>query len=180
MNLKQFIFDYIHRNNEDRESRFPHFDQPLSVLVIYESDMLEQNTSIKSIQQDLRRRGMNVTAWGYAAKKAKDITSPILPQSRIVGLDDYNLFGKPKQELIDDLRATRYNLLLDLTTHEMLPLRYLAMYADADFKAGLNLGEGVHDMLIAPPDLNTEEARPEVKWLYDMLIQYISTIKSKD
>lgn len=180
MNLKQYIFDYIHGHNKAREPRFPHFDQPLSVLVLYESDMLEHNDSIKSIQQDLRRRGMNVTAWGYVAKKAKEITSPILPQSRIVGPDDYNLLGKPKQDLIDDLRATRYNLLLDLTNHEMLPLRYLAMYADADFKAGLNLGEDVHDMLIAPPNLDTEQARPEVQWLYDTLIQYISTIKSKD
>lgn len=178
--IKDYIFRYIQKHREPREPRFPHFDQPLSVLVLFESDMQEHNYSIKTIQQDLRRRDMNVSVWGYVAKKAKEISSPVLPQSRIVGIDDYNLLGKPTQKVINALCATRYDLLLDLTTHELLPLRYLALYANADFKAGLNLGEGIHDMLIAPPDLDTEQARPEVKWLYDLLIQYISTIKSKD
>ncbi len=180
MKIKQSVFDYILAHRKPRETRFPHFDRPLSVLVIFESDMLEQNNAIKSIQQDLRRKGMNVTTWGFVPKKAKDITSPVLPQSRIVGLDDYNLLGKLKDETVEDLCATKYDLMLDLSTRPLLPLRYMAVYAQADFKAGLNLGEGIHDMLIAPPDLNTEQARPEITWLYHLLIQYLSTIKSND
>jgi len=180
MKLRQYIFDYLRKRMPEREPRFPHLDQPLRVLVLYESDMLEQNNSVKTILQDLRRKGMNVTAWGFVPKKAKEITSPILPQSRIVGLDDYNLFGKLKQDVQEDLCDTKYNLMLDLSTRSLLPLRYLAMYAEADFKAGLNLGEGIHDMLIALPDLDTEQARPEIAWLYNLLIQYLSTIKSMD
>ncbi|MBR1878182.1 MAG: hypothetical protein IJ814_04155 [Paludibacteraceae bacterium] len=180
MNLKERIFNYLRKKQPERTLRFPHFDRPLSVLVIFESDMLEQNNAVKTIQQDLRRKGMNVSTWGFAPKKAKDITSPVLPQSRIVGLDDYNLFGKLRQEVAEDLCATRYDLMLDLSTRPLLPLRYMAMYAQADFKAGLNLGEGIHDMLISPPDLNTEQARPEITWLYHLLIQYISTIQSRD
>jgi hypothetical protein len=82
--------------------------------------------------------------------------------------------------VLTDLRAEQYDLLLDLTTRPLLPLRYLAMYTNADFKVGLNLGEGIHDMLISPPDLNTEEARPEVTWLYNLIMQYLTTIKSND
>ncbi len=178
--LKEYIFDYIQDHQSERQPRFPHFNQPLDVLVIFESDQIERNDAIKSIQQDLRRRGMNTTQWGYVAKKAKDITSPVLPQSRIIGLEDYNLFGKLKEETIHDLRANHYDLLLDLTTHHCLPLHYLALYADADFKVGLNLCEGIHDMMIAPPDLDTELARPEVTWLYDLMIQYLTMIKSND
>lgn len=183
MKLKQSIFEHIRSNIEraQRECHFPHMDKPLKVLLIYESDMLERNDAIKSIRQDLLRRQMDTTLWGYAPKK--EITTFILPQSRILGMQDYNLFGKPQQNTITDLQAEHYDLLIDLTTRPCLPLRYLALLANADFKVGLNLGEGVHDMLISLPDLapeQGEEVHVEATWLYDRIMHYITTIKSND
>ncbi len=178
MKLKEYIFHYIRKKQPERSPRFPHLEEPLKILVIYESDLLERNDAIKSIRQDLLRRKMDVTMWGYAEKD--EITTLILPQSRILGRNDYTLLGYPREHIISDLQAEHYDLMLDLTTHPLLQLRYLAMYARADFKAGLNLGEGLHDMLISPPDLNTDEARPEATWLFGLLMQYLTTIKSND
>ena len=181
MNLKQKIFDYLYKKQPAREPLFPHLDQPLKLLIIYESDVLERNDAIKSIRQDLLRRQMDVSMWGYVEKK--EITTLILPQSRILGVNDYNLLGKPKEDVITDLQADHYDLLIDLTTHPMLPLRYLAMYADADFKVGLNLGEGIHDMLLSLPDLTPEQGEElsvEATWLYDQIMKYLTTIKSND
>ena len=181
MSIKQYIFDYLRNKRPAREVRFPHMDQPLKIMIIYESDVLERNDSIKTIRQDLLRRQMDVTMWGYVAKN--EIQTLILPQSRILGLNDYNLFGKPREDVLNDLVAEHYDLLLDLTTRPLLPLRYIAMYTDADFKAGLNLGEGVHDMLISLPDFTPEqgdEAEIEASWLFDQIMRYITTIKSND
>ena len=179
--LKQYIFEYLRKKQEPRNPRFPHFDQPLKVMIIYESDVLERNDAIKSIRQDLLRRQMDVTMWGYVEKK--EITTLILPQSRILGVDDYNLLGKPRDYVLTDLQAEHYDLLIDLTTRPLLPLRYLAMYTDADFKVGMNLGEGLHDMLISLPDLSPEqgeEAEIEASWLYHQILSYLTTIKSND
>lgn len=181
MNLKQYIFDYLRKKMPAREVRFPHFDQPMKIMVIYESDYLERNDAIKAIRQDLLRRGMDVTMWGFLAKK--EIQTLILPQSRILGLGDYNLLGKLRDYALTDLRAEHYDLLLDLSTRPLLPLRYLAMYTDADFKVGLNLGEGLHDMLISPPDFTPEqgeEAAIEATWLYEQIMDFVTTIKSND
>jgi len=52
-------------------------------------------------------------------------------------------------------------------------LRYLAMYTEADFKVGLSMGEGLHDMLMGMEN-------PDVKGLYDQIINYLTTIKSND
>jgi hypothetical protein len=156
-------------------------DQPLKVMIIYESDFLERNDAIKAIRQDLLRRKMDVTMWGYIDKK--EIQTLILPQSRILGSQDYNWLGKPREEVLTDLRTEHYDLLLDLTTRPLLALRYLAMYTDADFKAGLNLGEGLHDMLISLPDIAPEqeaELEVEATWLYNQLMQYLTSIKSND
>ena len=178
MKLKQYIFDYLHKRMPERECRFPHLDKPLKIMIIYESDYLERNDAIKTIRQDLLRRQMDVTMWGYVEKK--EITTLILPQSRILGLSDYNWLGKPRDYVLTDLAAERYDLLIDLTTRPLLPLRYLAMYTDADFKVGLNLGEGLHDMLISVPDLDTEQAKPEATWLYNEIMNYLTMIKSND
>ena len=73
--------------------------------------------------------------------------------------------------------------MIDLTTRRLLPLRYLAMYTNADFKVGLNLGEGLHDMLISLPDFNPEQGEAvsvESTWLYNEIMKYLTTIKSND
>ena len=178
MKLKDKIFNYLQGKQAERSCRFPHLDQPLKVLLIYESDVLERNDNIKSIRQDLLRRQMDVTMWGYVEKK--EINSLVLPQSRILGLQDYNFLGKPRDYVLNDLQAEHYDLLIDLTTRPLLPLRYIAMYTKADFKAGLNLGEGIHDMLLSLPDLDTEQAKPEASWLFDQIMRYLTTIKSND
>lgn len=181
MSLKQRIFDYLAKRQPVHEPRFPHMEQPLKLLIIYESDYLERNDAIKSIRQNLLRQQMDVTMWGYAAKK--EISTLILPQSRILGLGDYNLLGKPRDYVLTDLQAEHYDLLIDLTTQPCLPLRYLALYADADFKVGLNLGEGIHDMLLSLPDFTPEqgdEAGIEATWLYDQIMRYLTSIHSMD
>ena len=181
MSLKQRIFNYLQGKQPERDPRFPHLDKPLKVMIIYESDVLERNDRIKTIRQDMLRRQMDVTMWGYVEKK--EIQTLILPQSRILGLGDYNWLGKPRDYVINDLRAEHYDLLIDLTTRPLLPLRYLTMYADADFKVGLNLGEGLHDMLISLPDFTPEqgnEAGIEATWLFDQIMRYITTIRSND
>lgn len=181
MRLKERIFNYLHGKQEARNPRFPHFDQPLKILLIYESDVLERNDDVKTIRMDLLKRQMDVTMWGFLEKK--EVQTLILPQSRILGLGDYNLFGKPRDYVLTDLQAEHYDLLIDLTTRPLLPLRYIAMYADADFKVGLNLGEGIHDMLISLPDFTPEqgdEAGIEASWLFDQIMRYLTTIKSND
>ena len=94
MKIKQYIFDYLRKKMPERNPRFPHLDEPLKIMLIYESDVLERNDNIKSIRQDLLRRQMDITMWGFVEKK--EITSLVLPQSRILGLADYNILGKPR------------------------------------------------------------------------------------
>ena len=181
MSIKQYLFDYLLKKQEPRSPRFPHLDQPLKILLIYESDPLERNDNIKTIRQELLKRQMDVTMWGFLGRK--EIVSLVLPQSRILGLADYNLLGKPRDYVMRDLMAEHYDLLIDLTTRPLLPLRYLAMFASADFKVGMNLGEGVHDMLISLPDFSPEQgelAEIEASWLFNQIMSYLTTIKSLD
>ncbi len=167
--LHQYIFDHYRAKQPQREVAFPRFDEVRSVLILFESDLIERNDTIKAIAQDLAQYDKDVVLWGYCPKK--EITSPILPQLRIVGTKDYNIFGVPKQQLIADLQKRQYDLLIDLTQHQSLPLAYLAMYAKAHFKTGMAIQTGIHDLLISTPPQDTP------LFLYQQIVKYLNMIK---
>lgn len=169
MKLKEKIFNYKQRRLPAREVIFPDFANVRSVLVLFESEWQERNAFVYAIAQKLIDEDKDVVSWGYCDKK--ETQSPILPHLRVLGRRDFNLFGAPKEEVLHDLQKRHYDLLIDLTQHPSLSLRYLALYARADFKAGLNLGTGIHDLLISTPPQETPD------FLFEQIVKYLKMIK---
>ena len=171
MNLKETIFKYKQRKQPAREAVFPDFKNVRSVLVLFESEWREQNAFVYAIAQKLIDEDKDVVSWGYCDKK--DTLSPILPHMRVLGRRDFTIFGTPKDETIHDLQKRHYDLLIDLTQHDCLALRYLAMYTHADFKTGLNLGTGIHDLLISTEPQETPD------FLFEQIVKYLKMIQPK-
>lgn len=169
MKLKEKIFSYKQRSLPAREAIFPDYKNVRSVLVLFESELLERNAFVYAIAQKLIDDDKDVVSWGYCDKK--EIQSPILPHLRVLGRRDFTLFGTPTEEVLHDLQKRHYDLLIDLTQHDCLALRYLALYARADFKTGLNLGTGIHDLLISTPPQETPD------YLFEQIVKYLKMIK---
>ncbi len=167
--LKQRVFDYRFRHTEKHPAQWLEWNSIHNVLVLYESDYIERNTVIKVLRDNLLQEDKDVTLWGYTEKK--EITSLILPQSRILGMKDFNLLDAPKENVVLDLQKRMYDLVLDLTQHPCLPLRYLSLYAHAYMKVGMHLGDGIHDFMIEMPAEDTPEH------LFNELKHFLSTIK---
>ena len=171
MNIKELIFEYRRRKLPARQAVFPNYEDVRSVLVLYESDFMEKNTIVKAIRDDLIRADKDAVIWGYCDKK--DISTLVLPQSRILGRRNINILGMPKEDVIKDLQKRQYDLLIDLTQKPILPLRYISMYARADFRAGLNMPTAHHDLLI-----NTEPQETP-RFLFDQIVKYLKMIHAK-
>lgn len=169
--IKNWVYNYKASKQPERNVVFPDFNNVRSVLVLFESDLLEKNTVVKSIANELGKEDKDVVLWGYCEKK--DIQSPILPHLRILGTRDYNILGAPKEDIINDLHKRQYDLLIDLTQHPCQPLRYLALYARAEFKTGMDLGAGVHDLLISTPAQETPQ------FLFEQIVKYLKMIQPK-
>jgi hypothetical protein len=171
MSIKEIIFKYRLRKQPPRQAVFPNYADVRSVLVLYESDYVEKNTVVKEIRNELLLQDKDVVLWGFCDKK--EISTLILPQSRIMGRRDINLLGAPKEDVIADLQKRHYDLLIDLTQKPVLPLRYISLYAHADFRAGLNLDGANHDLLISTPPQETP------KFLFDQIVKYLQMIQPK-
>lgn len=171
MNIKERIFEYRLRKAPAREAVFPKYENVRSVLVLYESDLLEKNAAVKAIRDELLLQDKDVVLWGFCDKK--EIVSLILPQSRIMGRRDLNLLGAPKEEVVKDLQKRQYDLLIDLTQKPCLPLRYISLYARADFRAGLNMEGARNDLLINTPPQETP------RFLFEQIEKYLKMIQTK-
>lgn len=172
MNLKEKIFEFIRRRQPARQAVFPRFANARNILIIYESDLLERNDLVKSLRDQLLREDKDVTLWGYVDKK--DIQSLVLPQSRILGRKDFTIFGTLRDGVKQDLTRREYDLMIDLTLHPCLPLHYVAMFANAHFKAGLHLRDGLHDFLLETDAQDTPE------FLFNQITHYLKSINTHD
>ncbi|MBR6017574.1 MAG: hypothetical protein IK073_03015 [Paludibacteraceae bacterium] len=171
--IKAFIFRFFQRRQPTRNVAFPHYDQVRSVLVLFQSDLLEDNRVVTdTIRRKLLADDKDVVLLGYAPKK--EIQSPILPQSRIMGLKDHNFFDIPHSELVESLQRRQYDLLINLTQQPVLPLEYMTMYARADFKTGMQRDNGLLDFMVNTP------AQDSPLYLFDQIIYFLKHIKSND
>jgi len=170
--LNEWIFRRYLQKQERKTTGFPHWDKVRSIVVLYESDIMEKNPYIKQIVTQLQAEGKDVTTMGYVARK--DVSSAILPQSRILGQKDFNCFGVLRSEVRDDIRKRHYDLLIDISLSGILPIRYMALYLRADFKAGGNTGDGIHSLIIDVPS----QAGQTV--LFNEIVRYLKMIKSND
>ncbi|MBQ0118279.1 MAG: hypothetical protein MJZ88_02020 [Paludibacteraceae bacterium] len=174
MNIREKIFGYILRRQPKRQVHFPRWENVRTIVILFESDLIEKNPTVRRLAERLstEEADKNVTLLGYVDKK--DILSPNLPQSRILGRKDFTIFGVPKANIREELMRHPYDLLIDLTQKDCLPLRYMATYLNADFKTGRHIREGIHDFMLDTPAQESQE------FLFGQIIYYLKLIKSND
>lgn len=173
MNLKEYIYTVKKRSyNASQRASYPSYDKVERILLLYPSDWTERNSAIRAMIKQLQEENKKVVAWGYCPKK--ELLSPILPDSRMLGLVSSGWLGTLKQDVLQDLDGMSFDLLIDLTVSPVLPLQYVALYAKADFKIGCREQDGVYNMVIPV----TDDATPE--YLFEQVMHYLKLIKSAD
>lgn len=174
MNIREKIFEHILRKQPKRKVSFPRWENVHTIVLLFESDYVEKNPVIRHLANRFvtEETDKSITLLGYADKK--NIISANLPQSRILGRKDFTILGTPKSNIREELIRRPYDLLIDLTQKDNLPIRYLAMYINADFKTGRHIREGIHDFMLDMP------AQESPEFLFGQIIYYLKLIKSND
>lgn len=172
MNIKQLIFKYKCAHQPKRDMAYPDYAKVNSILLLYESEWQERNAEIKFMLEQLHDEEKQVVSWGYC-KKDK-VLSPNLPDSRILGMHDFNLLDMPKSDVVQFLERHSFDLMIDLTVSPILPMQYIAMMADARFKIGAHNVPLLYDMVIQPSNESTQD------YLFRQMTHYLKLIKSAD
>ena len=170
--MRERFFRYNRKKVTPTQAVFPSYAKIKKIIILFESDLLERNTQVKQLIRELQNEGKTVTAWGFVEKK--HITSGILRDYRILGLNDVNFLGKPKDYEIKDISNEHFDLLISLNVNNLMALRYLSMYADADFRVGPVTDEPYeNNFMVALP-----EDRKDMVYLFDQLMLYLRQINA--
>ena len=90
--------------------------------------------------------------------------------------------------LYEVITEQKFDLLIDLTLKPLLPLQYVALYANALCKTGtrnteLQLYDFVLDiekLMTHKEDAETYEFQPDEAYLFQQIIFYLKSIQTKD
>ena len=173
-------------NETPRIHRFVNYDKAKTILILFESDYAEKNPNIHKIIEQLQKDGKKVSAWGFINKK--EIETAIFPDFRILHHKQTDFFHKPLASFINELKFVEYDLLIDLSLKQLIPLEYLALYAIASFKTGMRKTEiPVFDFVLdiekatsASDSTETAESQVDEIYLYNQIIFYLKHIQTTD
>lgn len=190
MGMFEKIIRYVFRKRmknykivEQRERRFVKYENARNILLLFESDEMEKNPDIRRIIQKLITDGKKVSAWGFVDKKM--INTAILPDFKILNKKETDFLQKPHESFIRELENTNYDLMIDLTENEIIPLQYVALYANVGLKAGVKrINYELYDFLIDMETISsqTEENLVEINagFIYNQIIFYLKSIQTSD
>lgn len=142
--------------------------------------------------------GKKISAWGFLDKKMTN--TAILPSFRILDRSTIDWFERPKEPFLRELAESEYDMLIDLTLQDILPLQYVCLYAKADFKIGMSrtmddildfkiiipkpdsdeFGSGNEEDNIEFKDLNETLFHTDQQFLFEQIIHYLKNIRSND
>lgn len=200
--LNQYIFKRRaakHLLLSARKKRWVDYNKANTILLLFESDYIEKNRFIRKIIETLNADGKKVSAWGFLDKKITN--TAILPSFRILDRSTIDWLECPKEPFLRELAENEYDMLIDLTLQDVLPLQYVCLYANASFKTGMSrtMDDIIDFKIIIPPPItsefhseNEEEDNIEFKdlnetlfhtdqqFLFEQIIHYLKNIRSKD
>lgn len=200
--LNQYIFRRRvakHLQQSTREKKWVDYDKAKTILLLFESDYIEKNRLIRKIIEQLTSDGKKVSAWGFLDKKVT--TTAILPSFRILDKSTIDWFERPKEPFLRELAENEYDMLIDLTLQDILPLQYVCLYANASFKTGMSrtMDDIIDFKIIIPEseqnelmseeneedqiefkDLNETLFHTDQQFLFEQIVHYLKNIRSTD
>lgn len=193
MDFRQIIFDYIFKRRPKRTPVYHSYRSARRILILFESDLLERNVQLKALVKQLKADGKDVTAWGFVPGK-KAATSAILRDYRVLAEQDFTFWGWPQEGTKADISREEFDLLIDLNVSQLRPLRYLSIYANADFRCGMQTeAPYLSDFMIDLSGVEAPEAAPEVAenktaaevvestinpaYLFDQILHYLKLVE---
>jgi len=111
--------------------------------------------------------------------------TPAYPDFRILHTKDHNIFQKPEATVLSFVQENEFDLLIDISSKEIIPLMYIALYANAKCKTGMKREIGdlfdfsidIDEMLI---EKEIQRDDLEFTFLFEQIIFYLKSIQTND
>ena len=179
--IRQYFFDRAMKKVA-RVSRYRSWENIRTILVLFESDLQEKNTEVRAFVKALQNEGKKVVACCYVDKKKAETAT--LDHWVVFDRTQVNWLKRTKEEFMQPLKA-QFDVVMDLTETDCLPLKYVLLQAKSDFRCGKSCGDNsLYDFVIEMPphpiDAKTGMPRMDYNFvgkLGEQIVRYLKMIK---
>ncbi len=142
--IQEHIFDWCLKRQAKRQVVMYPWKDIRSIVILHEGH------AVGYLVQQLQREG-------------KQVYEMVMPDKNAIAW----LTGMPKKEVRETIQSRHYDLMIDLTQQTNITMQYMAMYVQAGFKTGRNIGKALYDLSIDTP------AQDNPNYLYQQIVKYI-------
>jgi len=146
------------------------------IALLYGYDREEDSRAAGELIRQLQVNGKSVSALGFvnAGAVPKEISAP--DNVRLCCRKDFSWLLKPKRDFLKDFTTREFDILIDLSSHQAHPMKFIAARSGAMFKTGAAHPdtEDVYDLI-----MQVEENCPAAE-LARHIIHYLKIIKTKN
>jgi len=144
----QFVFKRDLRHNKRRKVVF-NLEKAKSIGILYEATTKEDIKQVKPLIDYFFGLRKDVKAFGFVNdKEYQDCHIPKL-QYDFFNLKDLNWYYKPQNDYIKNFVKKEYDILINLSNSDCIPIKYLVASSIANFKVGKHEeGYDIYDLMI--------------------------------
>lgn len=170
--IKRKYVDWRVSNETKRsvsDKQYVCWDDVETVQVIMECDSYNED-EVKTIKERMKEK--NVRIWCYV--RSKDVFVQMIEGVILFNPSSVNLFGVPKGDFVKVFSNARRDVLIDLSTKEEFPLRYLLQISKTSCKCGVKKENyPFYDF-----EIESEKTMKPIE-LLDVILTYLKMIKGK-
>lgn len=132
-----------------RNVAFVSWSNVRSVLLVFDVDKESDVNIVRLFADSLRKEGKRIRLCGFVNQRRISVTST--KDNMFFSRKDVGFWGRPPQELLT--HDIKFDIVMDLTLTDVLPLMYVLVNADARLCCGLNKHSvvNIHDFMIELP-----------------------------
>ncbi len=161
--------------NRKREKNIYGFEEAKLIGVLFKTQNINEFNLIKDFLLYLRKFDCQVVALCYIDSKKIPDYYLLKKGFNFFTKNDLSFFYIPKSQLIEDFINQKFDILLDLSIDELIPIEYIVDLSRAKFKIGkLKKNNHLYDLMIDVSKNNTIES------LIENMKYYIPIFASKE
>lgn len=179
--IRQYFFNRAVKKTT-RMSCYRSWDNIRTILVLFESELQEKNQGARNFIKLLQNEGKKVVACCFVDKKRAE--SATLDSYIVLDNGQVNWLKRPKEEFIQPLKV-QFDVVMDMTESDCLPLKYILLQSKSDFRCGNNKTDKMlYDFVIEMPEhpVDSKTGLPRMDYdfigkLGEQIIRYLKMIK---
>lgn len=179
--IKQYFFNRAVKNT-CRTSHYRSWNNIRTILLLFESDLQEKNAEVRAFVKTLQSEGKKVVVCSYVDKKKAETAT--LDHWVVFDRSQVNWLKCPKEDFVQPLKI-QFDMVMDMTETDCLPLKYVLLQAKSDFRCGKSCGDNsLYDFVIEMPPhpIDTKTGMPRTDYnfigkLGEQIVRYLKIIK---